>query len=270
MTNFAENFANTSDQALLHVLEFSDQYVPEALDAAIAELEKRNLTAAQTAAAREAARQYETNKQQNTLRKNQHVVRSNKSLKTFWDKISPWHPGIPAAEQKYKFVLLLWAILTANTVYIFISGLQYYSLEYLEMDAVVIFLSSAISPLICVLCLVWLYRILRKGWITLAAILYLNLVFEFLNIIQIIEMYAMGGPDFDFLELEETSATGFATQLLRAMFFLAYNVLLLVLVMNNSVREFFGIEKKHFVNSIWVALLIFGISALPVLFYIFE
>ena len=270
MTNFAENFANTSDQALLHVLEFSDQYLPEALDAAIAELEKRNLTAAQTAAAREAARQYETKKQQNTLRKKQQLVRSNKSLKTFWDKVSPWHPGIPAAEQRYKFVLLLWAILTANTVYSFIASLQYYSLQYLDKYSVTVLLSSILNVVICVLCLLWLYNILRKGWITLAAILYLNLVFEFLNIIQIIEMYVMGGPDFDFLELEETSATGFATQLLRAMFFLAYNVLLLVLLMNNSVREFFGIERKHFINSIWVALLIFGIGALPLLIYIFE
>lgn len=265
MTNFAESFANTSDQALLHVLEFSDQYVPEALEAAKAELERRELSAAQMATAKEAAHNYEANKTNKLARTQEQIERSNQKAKTFWEKISPWKPGLSSAEQKFKLILLLWAILTANSIYLFFASLQYYNFSHFDNYALVGILSSIINTIIPIVCFFWLFKVQKKGWITLAGLLYLNLIFGFLALINLLR-YSF---EFDSDPIMGVFAPT-TTQVARDLFFLAYNILLLYLLMDTVVRDFFAIKKKDFINSIWVSLLLLGITSLPMLFYIFE
>lgn len=258
MNEFTAKFSETSDQALLHVLEFSDQYLPEALEAAIAELERRNLTAEQTAAARVAARQYEAKKQAKANKQQEQLDKPGKKFKLFWDKISPWQEEISTPLFKYKMILLLWLILAANGIYGFISSIVVGDLGDLTGPYLIYTLTALISTVLPTIGAYLFYKDNKFGWMLLAALSYLSFISVFMSMIY--QMFPSQALDLD------PSITNAAPAIFISFLYLIYHGVIIFLLLDKSIRAMFKITGPHIINSVLLTLVVLALQFLPLLF----
>lgn len=110
MNPFPQRYQAYSAAALLDILDHPDDYLPEALDAARAELASRNLSEADLATAKQEwmAIQAE-NRASHSLRVS---VRIRSMLDAVWDALNPIQAAMPTAERFMRGITILFALLT--------------------------------------------------------------------------------------------------------------------------------------------------------------
>lgn len=255
MNSFSEKFKKTSDQALLHVLEFSEQYEPEALEAALDELERRNLGANQTATARQAARDFEANKKAKEDKSKKRAAASNKQMKQLITKIEFWKEEPADARFKYKLLLFLSSMVAAYGLYWIGYNLFYLITGVIDSEVFIYLMPALLSNLLFLLGVVLAFKRLRNGWIILLGVTFYRFIASATGLISLIGML-------------DTSTTDdlFISPLLRSLVeniaFLIVYTALIYLLLQKSIREIFRINPASFmaalITAVFIALLFIG------------
>ena len=249
MTNFAENFSNTSDQALLHVMEFSDQYVSEALEAAIDELKRRNLSPQQIDAARKAARQFEEEKQAKAAKKQQKANASNKQMNLVLDKIVFWKEEPKDLQFKYKLLLFLTSLLAVYGLYWTGETFYYLITDGISSESFFYMFPSVMNTLLFAFGVILAFMRNHGGWVILLGLCFYRLIAIAVGLLGTVGILSeMAGDNELFTSIIKGAIENVA-------FLLVYAVVI-YLLLQSSIRAHFKIKAGSFMAALMVAVFI--------------
>ena len=247
MNQFAERYRSTSNLDLLRIIENSDNYQPEAVEAAKNEINQRQLTDQELT---EAQQELETERQEKIRQGEKRTEVENRVKKlgtSIFDTINPIQQSAPTPERLIRLITIVFGLISIYQLYEQLSMLQFIfndSGGEWDLSMVLFFVPLLLLPVATIL--FWFRK--KVGWIFLGAFL----TYSAINVIGLLimtwNMEPLGVPAIDSLFPQTSTATYILT-------FLFFGGTLWVLSKEN-IREQFNINRQTMLGTIGITTLL--------------
>jgi hypothetical protein len=258
-TNRAIEYCKTiSDSDLLMMLEFPDEYQPEAVEAARNEIIRRQLTAVEMDAAKEIVQAVKLERQLQQESADAKKARLHSNVQSLFETLNPIQTGTQTTEKTIRFIVLGFSLIF---LYHFIVNFRLY---WIELKDLLEFRFSAFMT-ICLEALLPTSIILfwkRKpaGWMLLMTYLTFSVIGEITLLIQAFAWHPWANPGMDRFLFQRPSLS-------RVFMELLFLIGVVYIISKGNIRDVFAIGKPKM--GITIAISVVLSVLLPLVKYFF-
>ena len=251
MNQFAERYKKLSNAALLQIIDNSEDYQTEAIEAAKSEFADRLLTGEEfeSAKAENDAQSLEKQLKQERFKAFEETTKNIASSIT--DTLHPIQETSPSTNKVITRISLVLAILFVITLYNEL-GTIIFTIGNLRARSIWETVLYLVPVILLPVATFWFWQRKKSGWLLLSVFLTYSVLFAVILLYLEVKMRLSGMSTFDNLMPISPEVTSIG----RLVFFAAC----LYFIYKNSVREIYNIDRKNIVVATGIGVLLCLVS----------